>query len=85
MKTQLPILITHYFNNVPIELISVCAWCPSETYPVLEKDQEYTHGMCERHKAEFIEQVEYRIRRIEKKKKKGVVFSLPKTIQGTQL
>lgn len=32
-----------------IEIVSVCAWCTDETYPVLDDYQVYSHGICALH------------------------------------
>lgn len=31
------------------KLINVCAWCPKNTYPKLAPNEDYTHGLCDKH------------------------------------
>jgi len=39
-----PIITTH-----TKKLIKVCAWCAKTDYPLLKKNEEYTHGICGKH------------------------------------
>lgn len=48
----------------PSELVFACAWCPDWTYQKLKEYQQYTHGMCRKHKDEFIIQIKQRVVRV---------------------
>ncbi len=60
MKIQLPTLITRSPEKSSTDIISACAWCPAHTYRKLRKNQQYTHGICVRHKEELIIQIRQR-------------------------
>lgn len=32
-----------------VQLVFACAWCPEESWQVLDVGQEYTHGICPVH------------------------------------
>lgn len=38
-------------------LVSVCAWCPPESYQPLKINEAYTHGICPRHKREMLAEI----------------------------
>ncbi len=38
-----------YTTGEKVKLIFACAWCSKDTYPALDDDEEYTHGVCDRH------------------------------------
>jgi hypothetical protein len=38
-----------YKTGEQVRLIFACAWCPKDTYTLLRKDEEYTHGVCNKH------------------------------------
>jgi hypothetical protein len=64
MKTYLPTTLPHYKNSASSELVFACAWCPQHTYQKLKRNQQYTHGICQKHKNEFIVQIKERTIRI---------------------
>jgi hypothetical protein len=50
MRDELFIKITNATGSKKIKrLVSVCAWCPKDSYPELADSEEYTHGLCEKH------------------------------------
>lgn len=36
------------------QIILVCAWCSSSSYPTLLTDQYYSHGICNLHKQQIL-------------------------------
>lgn len=61
MSTQLFLNIQRYIPNKSTDLVMACAWCPKTTYPKLKINQQYTHGMCEKHKQGFIIRISERV------------------------
>ena len=52
-----PVMTTNYHTRAgvkKVQLIFACAWCPSEKYTALAKNQAYTHGICKGHKRELL-------------------------------
>lgn len=48
-------------NTRRIVPVVVCAWCPETSYVQLKPGEVYTHGMCDRHLAEWTIRVRKRL------------------------
>lgn len=60
MKNHLPTVFTRLPKATIKDVISACAWCPPDTYKKLAKNQEYSHGICKKHKEYLILQIRHR-------------------------
>jgi hypothetical protein len=61
MNLQTPKFSTQLPSSRPLELVFACAWCPPNTYRKLFKNQDYTHGICYKHKSELLAKFKDRI------------------------
>jgi len=37
-----------------VKLVFACAWCPKSQRPRIKQDEEYSHGVCQRHFARLM-------------------------------
>jgi hypothetical protein len=80
MKQLLPRNNSHRDREGTAERLRfACAWCPLIT----TNDCKYTHGMCKRHKREFIASIKSRIASLGLHRKDGTDVHLPR--QGRSL
>jgi hypothetical protein len=42
-------------TNSGVRLVYACAWCPKEENTPLQNGEEYTHGICEPHKQQMLQ------------------------------
>jgi hypothetical protein len=80
MKQVLPTIVTHSAHVPQVEHVFACAWCPPSTYRKLEKNQDYTHGMCQKHKREFIDAVKKRFKHLSLRSHQGTAFGIPVSV-----
>lgn len=55
----------HYYTGERVRLVFACAWCPKSKQPDIKQDEEYSHGICETHYRELMEEL---------KKKRGRTY-----------